>query len=182
MRLSIFSCACWLFYYPCCQFQKQKLFIKKVSAKALQSCPALCDPTDCSLLGSSVHRILQARILEWVVMASSRGSSWPRDGTHTCFVSCIRRRVFATEPPEKPYKELPTMKCLWPLPCQKIKTKFLKLVLRMTRIYLVESAIMLPPYPLGHILWSQFDSSLSDHLWSFSKLFSPSSLPFSVLS
>ena len=115
---------------------------------------------DCSLLGSSVHRILQARILEWVVMASSRGSSWPRDGTHTCFVSCIGRRVFATEPPEKPYKELPTMKCLWPLPCQKIKTKFLKLVLRMTRIYLVESAIMLPPYPLGHILWSQFDSSL----------------------
>ena len=51
-------------------------------------------PHDCSLLGSSLHRTLQARILEWVVMASSRGSSWPRDGTHTCFVSCIGRRVF----------------------------------------------------------------------------------------
>ena len=84
---------------------------------------------------------------------------------------------FTTESPGKPYKELPTMKCLWPLPCQKIKTKFLKLVPRMTRIYLVESALMLSPYPLGHMLWSQFDSSLSDHLWSLSNLFSLSSLP-----
>ena len=82
-----------------------------------------------------------------------------------------------TESPGKPYKELPTMKRLWPLPRQKIKTKFLKLVPRMTRIYFVESALMLSPYPLGHMLWSQFDSSLSDHLWSFSNLFSLSSLP-----
>ena len=48
-------------------------------AKSLQSCPALCDPLDCSLLGSSVHGILQARMLEWVAMASSRGASGPRD-------------------------------------------------------------------------------------------------------
>ena len=40
-----------------------------------QSCPTRCDPMDCSLLGSSVHRILQARILEWVAISSSRGSS-----------------------------------------------------------------------------------------------------------
>ena len=40
-----------------------------------KSCPALCDPMDCSPPGSSVHEILQARILEWVVMPSSRGSS-----------------------------------------------------------------------------------------------------------
>ena len=39
------------------------------------SCPTLCDPVDCSPPGSSVHGILQARILEWVVMPSSRGSS-----------------------------------------------------------------------------------------------------------
>ena len=45
---------------------------------------------DCSLSGSSVHRILQARILEWIAMPSSRGSSWPRD--RTC-VSCIGRWV-----------------------------------------------------------------------------------------
>ena len=51
-----------------------------------QSCPTLCDPTDGSLPGSSVHGILQARILEWVVMPSCRGSSWLRDQTH---ISCI---------------------------------------------------------------------------------------------
>ena len=42
-----------------------------------------CDPLDCSPPGSSVHGILQARILEWVAMPSSRGSSQPRDGTAT---------------------------------------------------------------------------------------------------
>ena len=42
-----------------------------VCAKSLQSCPSLCDTMDCSLPGSSVHGILQARILEWVVMPSS---------------------------------------------------------------------------------------------------------------
>ena len=43
-----------------------------------QSCPALCDPTDCSPLGSSVHGILQAGILDWVAFPFSMGSSWPR--------------------------------------------------------------------------------------------------------
>ena len=46
-----------------------------------QLCPTLCNPTDYSPPGSSVHRILQARILEWVAMPSSRGSSQPRDQT-----------------------------------------------------------------------------------------------------
>ena len=44
-------------------------------AKSLQPCPMLCDPIDYSLPGSSAHGILQARILEWVVISSSRGSS-----------------------------------------------------------------------------------------------------------
>ena len=44
-----------------------------VLAKLLQSCPTLCDPMDGSPPGSSVHRILQARVLEWVAMPSSRG-------------------------------------------------------------------------------------------------------------
>ena len=44
-------------------------------AQAFKSCPALCDPMDYSPLGSSVHRILQARILEWVAISFSRGSS-----------------------------------------------------------------------------------------------------------
>ena len=42
-------------------------------------CPTLRDPMDCSPPGSSVHRILQARILEWVAMPTPRGSSQPRD-------------------------------------------------------------------------------------------------------
>ena len=44
-----------------------------------QWCPTLCNPLDCSLRGSSIHGILQARILEWVAMPFSRGSSQPRD-------------------------------------------------------------------------------------------------------
>ena len=55
----------------------------KLSAAALysgmQSCSTLCDPMDCSPSGSSVHGILQARILEWVVISSSRGASRSRD-------------------------------------------------------------------------------------------------------
>ena len=47
--------------------------------KSLQSRLILCYPTVCSLPGSSVHGILQARILEWVAMPSSKGSSQPRD-------------------------------------------------------------------------------------------------------
>ena len=49
-----------------------------------QSCPTLCDPTDCSPPDSSVHGILQARILEWVAISFSRGSSWLRDSTLHC--------------------------------------------------------------------------------------------------
>ena len=52
-----------------------------VSVKVAQSCLTLCDPMDCSLPGSSVHGIFQARILEWVAVPSSRGSSQPRDRT-----------------------------------------------------------------------------------------------------
>jgi len=62
-------------------------------------CPTLCDPMDCSPPGSSVHGISQARILEWVAMSSSRGSSQPRD--QTC-VSCIAGRFFIDRPLGKP--------------------------------------------------------------------------------
>ena len=61
------------------------------NVSAAQLCPTLCDPMVCSPLGSSVHGILQARILEWVAVPSSRGSSWPREGPR---VSCIAGRFF----------------------------------------------------------------------------------------
>ena len=60
------------------------------AAKSLQLCPTLCCPMDCSLLGSSAHGILQARILEWVAISYSRGSPHPRDQTH---FSCISRWI-----------------------------------------------------------------------------------------
>ena len=56
-----------------------------------QSCPTLCDPMDCHPPGSSVHEIFQARILEWVAISFSRGSSQPRDRT---WVSCTAGKFF----------------------------------------------------------------------------------------
>ena len=56
-----------------------------VCCSLTQSCPSLCDPTDCSPTGSTVHGILQGRILEWVAMPFSRGSS-------ETWVSCIAGR------------------------------------------------------------------------------------------
>ena len=52
-----------------------------VRTKLLQSCPSICDPMEYSLPGSAVHGILQARILKWITMPSSRESSWSRDQT-----------------------------------------------------------------------------------------------------
>ena len=62
-----------------------------MSAQSLQLCPILCNHLDCSSPGSSVHVILQERILKWVAMPSSKGPSWPRDQTQ---VSCIAGRFF----------------------------------------------------------------------------------------
>ena len=59
-----------------------------------QLCPALCDPMDCSPPGSSVHGISQARILEWVVISSSGGSSQPRDWIYISCGSCIAGKFF----------------------------------------------------------------------------------------
>ena len=61
-----------------------------------QSCLTFCDPMDCSPPGSSVHGILQTRILEWDARPSSRGSSRPRDWTHVSYVSCIGRWFLTT--------------------------------------------------------------------------------------
>ena len=62
----------------------------KVKVLVVHSYLTLCDPIDFSPLGSSVHGILQARILEWVAIPFSRGSSQPRDRTQ---VSCIQRHT-----------------------------------------------------------------------------------------
>ena len=59
----------------------------------LQSMGSLRVGHDWATSGSSVHGILQTRILEWIAMPSSRGSSGPRDRTHNSHVSCIGRQV-----------------------------------------------------------------------------------------
>ena len=61
-----------------------------------QLCPTLCDPMDCSPPGSSVHGILQARILEWVAIPFSRGSSWPRDQTPVSYIAGRFFTIWAT--------------------------------------------------------------------------------------
>ena len=73
-----------------CQTEGWKPNIHRVCEVA-QSCPTLCNPVDYSLPSSSVHGILQARILEWVAISFSRGSSQPRNRT---WVSCIAGRRF----------------------------------------------------------------------------------------
>ena len=71
-------------------------------AKLLQSCLTLCNSTDCSPPGSSVHGIFPARMLEWVAISAPIGSSQPRDQTHVSCVSCTAGRFFISEPPGKP--------------------------------------------------------------------------------
>ena len=86
-------------------------------SQVTQSCPTLCNPMDCSPPGSSVHRLLQIRIMEWIAIPSSRGSSQgsqPRDQTQ---VSCIAGRFFtiwATR--EAPSKNQPKLE-LWIKQC-----------------------------------------------------------------
>ena len=65
-------------------------------AKSLQSSRTLCDPMDGSPPGSSVLGILQARILEWVAVPASRGSSQPGDQTCVSCIFCTGRCVFLT--------------------------------------------------------------------------------------
>ena len=72
------------------QITNSKTFLCTERKEMAQSCPTLCYPMDCSLPGSSVHGIFQARVLEWVAISFSWRSFQSRDWT--C-VSCIGRRI-----------------------------------------------------------------------------------------
>ena len=80
---SIVSIKCKTFHYS------------KVKVKSLSHI-RLCDPVDCSPPSSSVHGILQARILEWVAISFTRGSSWPRDQTQVSHIAGRRFNLCAT--------------------------------------------------------------------------------------
>ena len=79
---------CWFLLYNANQ--------PYVHAKSLQLCPALFNPVDCRPPGSSVLGILQARILEWDPIPSSRGSSQSRDWTQVPYISSIASKFSST--------------------------------------------------------------------------------------
>ena len=84
-----------------CQFPRNQLVC------GVLLCLTLWDPVGCSPPGSSVQRILQGRILEWVAISSSKGSSWPRDWNCVSFVSCIGRWViYLLSPRGSPVSQL----------------------------------------------------------------------------
>ena len=73
--------------------------MKESESEVAQSCLTLCDPMDCSPPGSSVHGIFQARVLEWVAISFSRGSSQPRDRTQVSRIAGRHFTVWATRKP-----------------------------------------------------------------------------------
>ena len=81
-----------------------------VCAELLQSCPTLCNHMDDSPPGSSVHGILQARVLEWVAMPSSRRSSWARDKPTSLKPPALAGRFFTFVSPGKPCKRAVSVK------------------------------------------------------------------------
>jgi len=81
---------------------------KEGNVKVVQLCLTLCNPMDCSQSGSFVHGILQVRILEWVVISFSKGSSQPRGQTQ---VSHIAGRFLFFELRGKPKESKAKAKC-----------------------------------------------------------------------
>ena len=88
----------WSIYLSLCQYHTILMTVKSES-EITQSCPALCDPMDCSLPGSSIHGIFQARVLKWVAISFSRWFSRSRDQTQVsrivgrCFTIWATREV-----------------------------------------------------------------------------------------
>ena len=81
-------------FLPCaCMTQYQNTeWVSEVA----QLCLTLRDPMDCSLPGSSIHGIFQARVLEWVAISFSRGSSWPRDRTQVSHIADRHFTIWVT--------------------------------------------------------------------------------------
>ena len=79
------------FFFACPQFLYVFVYVRACSVT--QSCPTLCNSMDSSPPGSSVCEILQARVLEWVALSSSKGSSQPRDLTLVSCSSCTGRWI-----------------------------------------------------------------------------------------
>ena len=94
------SCSSFDFLKYCINIHLFFSSFVEVCCLVARSCPTLCDPLDYGLPGSSVHRILQARILEWVAISFSRWSSRPSDQTH---IFCTGRQILYHWIPGKPF-------------------------------------------------------------------------------
>ena len=102
IRMDFFSFPNWHCVKPSMYFHlSQERSESEVKLSVAQSCLTLCDLMDCSPPGSSVHGILQASILEWLVIPFSRGSLQPRDWT---WISCNAGRFLTIESSGKPHK------------------------------------------------------------------------------
>ena len=75
------------------ELTSQVIYIQMHACSVLQLCLTLCDLVDCSPSASSVQGILQAIILEWVAISSSRGSFQPSDRTLGSCISCVSRQI-----------------------------------------------------------------------------------------
>ena len=82
--------------FKICPLSVDSLDTKESESEVAQSCPTVCDPVDYSPPGSSIHGILQARILEWVAISFSRGSSRPRVRTLVSRIAGRRFNLCAT--------------------------------------------------------------------------------------
>ena len=131
-------------------------------AGSLWLCPTLCNPVDCGLPGFSVSGVLQARILEWVVIPFSRGSSWPGDWTQ---VSCIAGGFFtnwATREALRKHKH--SYKEAYTLGTAKILGNHLIQIIKENLFVKVNNH---PPIPLFYKQNKYLLSSLSPSLLSF---------------
>ena len=111
------STNCEAFYYV--HFSIIIILLRHWYWQVAQSCPTLCNPMGCSLPGSSVHGIFQARVLEWVAISFSRASSWPRNRTQvsriagTFFNSWATREAHSTAAAAKSLQSCPTLRDPW---------------------------------------------------------------------
>ena len=88
-----------------------------MNVKLPQSCTTVCDPIDCSPPGSSIHEILQARILQWVAMPSSRESSWPRIEPTYLMSPALAGGFFTTSATSVQFTHSVVSYSLWPTDC-----------------------------------------------------------------
>ena len=176
MMQSILSCFIPMFYLI-------------VYVLVAQSCLTLCDLMGCSPPGSSVHGILQARILEWVATLFSRESSWPRNWA---WVSCIADRFFTIWARSVLFSSVQSLSCIrlfatpwiearqaslsitnsWSLP----KLMSIESVMPSSHLILCRPLLPLPPIPPSIRDFSN-ESTLSmrwPEYWSFSFSISPS--------